>query len=219
MRLFCARSATNEKSRTVIPVEEEYDTTRESTYVRPRETRNSQSVRETWRVLRRSYIYSPVGFHTLFLHSRHHRHQQRHFINVRVCQSRDSKVRSRPVRALLRLSRRARRISYSTQPTGQAVGDGTVSGRNTLERQFQHAGVVRDSRKYVYDSSGLARLVRRAERDASLIVPNRPARRSATHGPTHGRIRARASKGAYNRDISRRANDREILLYDEILSR
>lgn len=118
-----------------------------------------------------------------------------------VCQSRDSKVRSRLVRALLRLSRRARRVSYSTQPTGQAVGDGTVSGRNTLERQFQHAGVVRDSRKYVYDSSGLARLVRRAERDVSLIVPNRPARRSATHGPTHGRTRARASKGAFNRDI------------------
>ena len=91
-------------------------------------------------------------------------------------------------------------ISYNTQPTSQAVGDKHVrhwyeASKRSIAVSY-HSG---DSRV----RSRLVRLVRRAERDVCLIVPNRPARRSATHGPEHGRIRARASNSQCNRDMAR----------------
>jgi len=54
----------------------------------------------------------------------------------------------------------------------------------------------------------IVRAARLAERTAPLIVPNRPDERPATHGPTHGGIRARRRNvetiGTFNAERERR---------------
>ena len=58
----------------------------------------------------------------------------------------------------------------------------------------------REKRAGTYARS--VRVVRLAERTTPLIVPNRPAERSATHGSQHGGIRERASIRRARRDLA-----------------
>lgn len=56
--------------------------------------------------------------------------------------------------------------------------------------------------KRVRTTVRIARVARLAERTAPLIVPNRPDERSATHGPTHGRLWAQAANYRDHRDLA-----------------
>ena len=63
--------------------------------------------------------------------------------------------------------------------------------QNVLREARETYFMCRNSTRDASDGSCVARLV---ERHASLIVPNRPDERSATHGPKHGPLRAKAAK-------------------------
>lgn len=56
-------------------------------------------------------------------------------------------------------------------------------------------------------------VVRYAERCVSLIVPNRPTERSATHGLKHAALWARAAKNRHLRYFNSERDETKIALY------
>ena len=136
---------------------------------------------------------------------------------------------SEPFRAAR--ARREHSTSYSTQPAGRAVGDARLLARRYTGLGVDTtcpAGLSRWIARYDRPTSALrhldykriarfassalrtesqrrverVRVARLAERTTPLIVPNRPARRSATHGYEHGGIWGSASITRVPRDLA-----------------
>ena len=82
----------------------------------------------------------------------------------------------------------------------------SIARRTTDVHRNDHGPCFIDVREAVRDTSNVYarphRTARLAERTAPLIVPNRPDKRSATHGLMHGRLWAQTSIDRGARDLA-----------------
>jgi hypothetical protein len=103
----------------------------------------------------------------------------------------------------MKVKRRWRSTTSASERGKNDVSLSNVFHKRTLNIRTDRARRLKRARTYVR----IARVARLAERTAPLIVPNRPAERSATHGLAHGRLRAPAAKYRDHRDFTAESDD------------